>query len=175
MSSRYDKVKPPTNKEFIDTKERLDSLSEGVCKDEYTSMFNTLRKLIRKQETLCLSSEGKGRDLYALNMLYSQMRELLIDIRTISDNTEQANMLIQQSIIPMCNDIQQLLTDSYYQMKKLVQEICQKDKLTYAEKNLNNIFLSQGRLVQDSSVRSKSTCLAILTGKKNEIRRKKSS
>ena len=68
--------------------------------DEYLHMFRRLSKLIRKAEKQCMKS-GQSRDYYALCTLMSQQREVIADIRSVTDMSGQVATLDENVLQPM--------------------------------------------------------------------------
>lgn len=118
------KPKQISKKDLKDAKEQADklALSDKAHNRQYAVMFRKLRKMIRNKEKDCLSKDAANRDFYVLNMLYSQMRELINDIRTIVDSSGQAADIVEGILQPASIERAQIITDLYYQLKRTVIE-----------------------------------------------------
>lgn len=115
--------------------------------DEYLHMFRKLAKLIRKAEKQCMKS-GQSRDYYALCTLMSQQREVIADIRSVSDMSGQVNQLDANMLQPMARSIGQNMLDGFYQIRKLIMECSRPEETQFALSKLNEITQEQGKFLQ---------------------------
>lgn len=115
--------------------------------DEYLHMFRKLAKLIRKAEKQCMKS-GQSRDYYALCTLMSQQREVIADIRSVSDMSGQVAQLDTNMLQPMARSIGQNMLDGFYQIRKLIIETCRSEETQFALGKLNEITNEQGKYLQ---------------------------
>ena len=142
---------------------------------EYIHIFKTLRQVIRDCEARMLNA-GSSRDAYALCTLYSQMREVIADIRTISDLSEQVLMLGDTVLTPYKSNLIQNVTDAFYQMRKMVQEVVPKKEQKFAEDAVARIFSDLGMAIDVSHTEANNTLQQTLAGgeeKPKPKRRKK--
>lgn len=123
---------------------------------EYVRMFKRLRSLAKKLERDCLSQSG-GRGVYALCTVYSQQREVIADIRTLTDLSGQVQMLDEQVLQPFTRSVGQQVLNVYYQLRRLITETTEKkqtqfalDKLEEITKDLSSVLQAQ---YEESSVR----------------------
>lgn len=115
--------------------------------DEYLHMFRKLAKLIRKAEKQCMKS-GQSRDYYALCTLMSQQREVIADIRSVSDMSGQVAQLDTNMLQPMARSIGQNMLDGFYQIRKLIIETSRPEETQFALAKLNEITNEQGKYLQ---------------------------
>lgn len=115
--------------------------------DEYLHMFRKLAKLIRKAEKQCMKS-GQSRDYYALCTLMSQQREVIADIRSVSDMSGQVTQLDTNMLQPMARSIGQNMLDGFYQIRKLLVETTRPEETQFALSKLNEITQEQGKFLQ---------------------------
>ena len=115
--------------------------------EEYLHMFRKLAKLIRKAEKQCMKS-GQSRDYYALCTLMSQQREVISDIRAVSDMSGQVAQLETNVLQPMARSIGQNMLDSFYQIKALIVSTCKPEEVQFALGKLNDVTTEQGKFLQ---------------------------
>lgn len=123
------------------------STQEQQQLDEYLHMFRKLAKLIRKAEKQCMKS-GQSRDYYALCTLMSQQREVIADIRAVSDMSGQVAQLESNVLQPMARSIGQNMLDGFYQMKALIVNVCKPEETQFALNKLNEVTTEQGKFLQ---------------------------
>lgn len=115
--------------------------------DEYLHMFRRLSKLIRKAEKQCMKS-GQSRDYYALCTLMSQQREVIADIRSVTDMSGQVDQLDTNVLQPMSRSIGQNMLDVFYMLRKLIIETSKPEETQFALSKLNEITTEQGKFLQ---------------------------
>lgn len=115
--------------------------------EEYVWMFHRVGRLIRKLEKQAMKS-GQARDVYALNNMISQQREIIADIRTLADLSGQMNMIRENVLQPVISNIAQNLIDSYYHIRRLMVETCEPKQTEFALKQLQTIVQEQSKYLQ---------------------------
>lgn len=105
---------------------------------EYLYLYKRLKRLSRKADKNAMLS-GKSQDYYAFCTLVSQQREVIADIRSISDLSGQVQMLLESSIQPLVSNIGQVLVNSFYQQRRLLVETCKPEETQFAIKKLDEI------------------------------------
>jgi hypothetical protein len=130
--------------------------------DEYLRLFVTNRKIIRLFERKLLT-EPTSRDVYALSTLYSQQREIIADIRTLSDLGGQVTLLYQHMLTPFVSGLTQVVTDTYYQLRRLIIETCKKDS-EFALKQLDDLTKELGRAIQMEQEKAQMAIQDIMLG-----------
>lgn len=123
------------------------STQEQQQLEEYLHMFRKLAKLIRKAEKQCMKS-GQSRDYYALCTLMSQQREVIADIRSVSDMSGQVSQLENNVMQPMVRSIGQNMLDCFYQLKALIVNVSKPEETQFALGRLNDITKEQGKFLQ---------------------------
>jgi hypothetical protein len=131
--------------------------------DEYLHMFQQLAKLIRKSEKECMKS-GNQRDYYALCTLMSQQREVIADIRSVSDMSGQVTQLDQNLLQPMTRSIGQNMLDGFYQIRKLIMESTRPEETQFALTKLNEITQEQGKFLQNQYATASEKIQQIMLG-----------
>ncbi len=114
---------------------------------EYVWMFHRISRLIRKTEKRALKS-GQSRDIYALNVLLSQQREIIADIRTLSDLSQQVDQIKAQLLQPLVRDLGSNYVDTYYQLRTLVTNIAKPKDSDFALKQLDVLMEEMGKYLQ---------------------------
>lgn len=111
--------------------------------EEYMNMFRKLGKLIRKAEKQCMKS-GQSRDYYALCTLMSQQREVISDIRSVTDMSSQVAAIENDVLQPLIRSIGQNTLDVFYQLKKLIVSVSIPKETQFALAKLSEITKEQG-------------------------------
>lgn len=115
---------------------------------EYLRMFRRLKRLIKQAYDNAYES-GSSRDAYAICTLMSQQREVIADIRTVTDLSGQVQILIENLLQPFVRNIGQVMLDGYYQTRRLVMETTEKKETQFALQKLNELTTDQSRALQD--------------------------
>jgi len=115
--------------------------------DEYLHMFRKLRRLTRKAERDCLNSNNP-RGYYAVATLYSAQREVIADIRSVSDMSTQVKHIEDNVLQPMVRSLGQNLLDSFYQVRKLLIETTKPADTQFALQKFEEITKEQGKFLQ---------------------------
>lgn len=115
---------------------------------EYVRMFKKLRALAKKLEIDCLEGNG-GRGVYALCTVYSQQREVIADIRTLTDLSGQVQMLDEQVLQPMTRAVGQQVLNVYYQLRRLLTETTEKKQTQFALDKLELLVKDLSGVLQD--------------------------
>uniref|UniRef100_S5VME5 Uncharacterized protein n=1 Tax=Pseudomonas phage PaBG TaxID=1335230 RepID=S5VME5_9CAUD len=84
---------------------------------QYRGMFDNLRTITALFEEKMLSNPT-GRDVYALSTLYSQMREVIADIRSAKDVTSQIHELESKAYSSFLTMVGQTYIDTFFKMQK---------------------------------------------------------
>lgn len=145
---------------------------EAVFKREYTNMLRFNAKLIERLNTQ-LESALSSRDIYALSTLMSQQREVIADLRTIVDMSEQVEMVQRQVLVPFVSDTTQLLTDVYFQLRKLLAETTIPKQTQFSLRQLDELVKQFSAGLQTSHEMSKEKLLQILLGETEPATKKR--
>lgn len=84
---------------------------------QYRGMFDNLRTITALFEEKMLTNPS-GRDVYALSTLYSQMREVIADIRSTKDVTSQIHELESKAYSSFLTMVGQTYIDTFFKMQK---------------------------------------------------------
>lgn len=129
--------------------EKLGSVNPGEREylDEYVWMFNKIGRLIRATEQRALTS-GQSRDIYALSTLISQQREIIADIRTLSDLSGHMQMIREAVLQPMSSELGQNTLDMYFQLRTLIRETSDKKQTQFALSKLDEVVKEHSKFIQ---------------------------
>lgn len=119
--------------------------------DEYIHMFRALKRMARQAERRCLSS-GSSRDYYAYCTLLAQLREVIADIRTMSDLSNQSQLIVENVLQPMSQSIGQGVVNVFYQLKRLLRETSVPEETQFALSKLEELTKEQSKLLQHAYV-----------------------
>ena len=99
---------------------------------QYRAMFDKLREITEIFEENMLSGTPNGRDVYALSTLYSQMREVIADMRSAKDVSAQIAELESKAYGAFLKSIGQSYVDSFFKLSKDIRTFV-KDKEAQAQ------------------------------------------
>lgn len=145
---------------------------EAAFKEEYESMLKGNAALIRRLLT-SLKYNLSTRDIYALSTLMSQQREVINDLRCISDLSQQVVMVQDQVLNPLVSNATQLLTEIYYQLRKLITETAIPKQTQFALGHLDSLVKNMAVGLQQCNVESKEKLNYILLGEQQQPVKKK--
>ncbi len=135
----------------IDRNEVVEILSRAGDKEmqeEYLHIFDELKISIRIFERN-LKLNPHSRNVYALMALYTQMREVIADIRSLTDYSEHANQVINDVIQPLFSAITQSNLDVFYHLRQIIIETSDDKKTQYALKKAEALMREQSRYLQE--------------------------
>jgi hypothetical protein len=96
-------------------------LSEKQNYKVYMFLFKRVKRLVKKLDIQSDKGEFVStRDVYALCTLISSLREIMNDMRQISDSSEHVQKLIQNVFQPYTSNIGQKMLDNFYAQQKLL-------------------------------------------------------
>ncbi len=121
---------------------------ERECLEEYVHMFKTLQDMIRIGEESYLTTHAT-REVYALMTMYSQLREVIADIRSVTDMSSHADNIIQSIVQPSISSIAQSMVDAFYHVRILVRSIAKEEEVQYGVKKIDDIMRDQGLMLQN--------------------------
>lgn len=159
-------------KELQMLRAKATSTTEKDYLDEYIHLFVTLQAVARKMERKVLK-EPQSRDIYALSTLYSQLREVIADVRSITDMGQQVEMIVAGAITPFASDITQCVTDVYYQVRKLLRETTKPKETQFALNHLDELVRQLGMGIQQSHERARTKVVEVLLGEPDKPKPKR--
>jgi hypothetical protein len=114
--------------------------------EEYSRMLYMNSQLIKRMKKK-LKENLNSKDIYALSTLMSQQREVIADIRSVSDMSGQVATLEANMLQPMVRSIGQNMLDSFYQLRKLIIETSKPNETQFALQKLDEITKEQGKFL----------------------------
>ncbi len=117
---------------------------------QYREMFANLQHIISMFEERMLQGPT-GRDVYALSTLYSQMREVIADIRASKDVSQQIAELESQAYSGFLRSIGQSYVDIYFHLQKDIRQYVKDvDAQEQLLASLKGVCKDQGDIAQAS-------------------------
>lgn len=150
---------------------------EALFLAEFERMLRYNSLLIRKLNKR-LNDAGatlNSRDIYALSTLMSQQREVIADVRSITDMSQQAEMLVSGALTPFVSDTTQYVTDIYYQIRKLLRETTKPKDTQFALNHLDELVRQLGMGIQRSHEQARSKIVEVLLGEPAKPGKKRKS
>jgi hypothetical protein len=93
-------------------------LTDNTWMNTYEVMFKKLKRIMTNVENKVLNSDSGSNDIYALMALYNQMREVIADIRSMMDLTQNTQRIIDQILYPLVRDISNNYVDAIFMINK---------------------------------------------------------
>ena len=173
-SSRGHDKKDKISDDIAALKARIKSgnVDEAEYLKEYLHMFRALREMIRIFEQKIIESPGV-QAVYALNTLYSQQREVIADIRCVTDNSQLVAQIQADVVTPMSQQAVQVVTDVYYQVRKLLEETTSGSKLRFAQGKVDQLFKDAGSGIAKAHELAEQSVFAAIIGPEPEAKPKR--
>lgn len=135
---------------FENDLEYLPAVSGGDEFDnQYRSMFDNLQHITSLFEDKMMDNPT-GRDVYALSTLYSQMREVIADIRSSKDVSQQIVELESKAYSAFIQLVGQSYVDLYFKMQKEIRaSVKNLDEQEQLLTVLKGVCKDQGDTVQE--------------------------
>ena len=147
--------------DLIDHAEELADENEYL--KEYLYMYRSLKRLTRMAKRTAIES-GSGRAYYAYCTLLSQQREVIADVRTMTDMSGQVNQLLQDVLQPFSQSMGQAILGSFYQLRTLAKETTNPKDTKFAMGKIEEIVKDVTRALQHSYEVAASQTEEILLG-----------
>lgn len=147
------------------------AVNEQSFQAEYARMLRYNSRLIRRMNQ-ALEGNLSSRDVYALSTLMSQQREVINDLRSIADLSQQVNLIHEHAVNPFMSDLTQLVTDIYYQIRRLVAETVRPREAEFANKQLDDLIKQLGIGLQESNTRLRQSIGNLLAGPPETVKKK---
>lgn len=147
------------------------AVNEQSFQAEYARMLRYNSRLIRRMNQ-ALEGNLSSRDVYALSTLMSQQREVINDLRSIADLSQQVNLIHEHAVNPFMSDLTQLVTDIYYQIRRLVAETVKPKDAEFANKQLDDLIKQLGIGLQESNTRLRQSISELLSGPPETVKKK---
>ena len=146
--------------------ERVESMTgDKEYLQEYLYMYKSLRTLVRQAKRDAVLNPS-GRNYYALCTLLSQQREVIADIRTMTDMTGQVDLLLKDVLQPFSQAMGQVIVNSFYQLRTLAKETTTPKETKFAMDTIETIVKEMTKALQHSYDVAASNTQNILIGPK---------
>lgn len=144
------------------------SVSEQDFQTEYNKIFNTLGSLCRKLELNMNDPDSKvgSRDVYALMTMYSQMRETIADLRSISDVNTQSEMLINEVFNPYHKTVGEMLVSMLYKIMTHLRQSLNEAQAHHVGERLKEIISEEAQSLQSQFENTKEKIGVVLNASK---------
>lgn len=178
ISSKPKKLKKPElpsdelEAALLELDSKVLSNSDREFVNEYELLYKRLKVLVRKSYSTANRS-GQSRDYYALCTLISQQREVIADIRAVSDLSGQVQLIIDNALQPMVSAIGQAMIDSFYQQRKLITETSKDKETQFALRRLEEITSALSTSLQAHYAKAADDINNILLGVPEEPKKAK--
>lgn len=124
------------------------AMEEKEYLDEYVRMFRQLKVMIEMCEKRYMSS-STSKEVYAMMTMYSQLREIIADIRSVTDMSSHAESLIHGAVQPSIFSVAQYLVDMFYQIRVLIRDIAREDQVQTGMHKIDEMMRDSGIVLQD--------------------------
>ena len=147
LKKKAKKAKSNLDKEMDIVDVHAEEFADNTWVATYHLMFKKLRKIMRATEKRVVDSE-KSTDIYALMALYNQMREVIADLRSMIDLSQNTQRIIDQVLYPLTRDISNNYIDSIYKTMKSLRMQVDGEKFTELRSELEKFMGEHGKYIQ---------------------------
>ena len=147
LKKKAKKAKSNLDKEMDIVDGHAEEFADNTWVATYHLMFKKLRKIMRATEKRVVDSE-KSTDIYALMALYNQMREVIADLRSMIDLSQNTQRIIDQVLYPLTRDISNNYIDSIYKTMKSLRMQVDGEKFTELRSELEKFMGEHGKYIQ---------------------------
>lgn len=161
LKKKASNMKQSLETEMKEIAEVADNYSDNTWLDTYKLMFRKLRKIMRKVEKRIIGSE-KATDIYALMALYNQMREVIADMRSMIDLSQNTERITEQVLYPFTRDISNSYVDSIYRLMKVLRLHVDGEKYAEIKSEFDRVMREHGKYIQSSFDKSCQRLSALL-------------
>lgn len=142
--------------------------TERDFQEEYNRIFTTLGNLCRKLEKDMNKPDSKisSRDVYALMTMYSQMRETIADLRSISDINAQADFLISELFDPYHKTVGETMVSLLYKIMTHLRQSLSEDMAHHVGERLKEIISEEALSLQRQFESTKEKVSTVLNASK---------
>lgn len=155
LKDKAKKVKDTLADDISDIESVLasDNFVDNTWMKTYELMFNKLQSIMRKVENKVASTE-KAADIYALMALYNQMREVIADIRSMVDLTQNTQKIIDNILYPLVRDISNNYVDAIFLIKKTLRSNVEGEKYIELKSEIDGCLKEHAKYIQSSYEKS---------------------
>ena len=147
LKRKADKKREALESEMEGLDEKAEEFADSTWVKTYHVMFRKLRRLMRVTEKRTLKSD-KAADVYALMALYNQMREVIADLRSMIDLSQNTQRIIDQVLYPLTRDISNSYVDSIFKTMKVLRANVEGEKYGELKSELDRVLNEHGKYIQ---------------------------
>ena len=147
LKRKADKKREALESEMEGLDEKAEEFADSTWVKTYHVMFRKLRRLMRVTEKRTLKSD-KAADVYALMALYNQMREVIADLRSMIDLSQNTQRIIDQVLYPLTRDISNSYVDSIFKTMKVLRANVEGEKYSELKSELDRVLNEHGKYIQ---------------------------
>lgn len=143
-------------------------VNERDFQEEYNRIFTTLGNLCRKLELNMNDKDSKisSRDVYALMTMYSQMRETIADLRSITDVNTQSEILINEIFLPYHKTVGEMMLSLLYKIMTHLRTSLPEDKAHLVGERFKEIVSEEALTLQKQFESTKEKISTVLNASK---------
>lgn len=145
-----------------------ENTTERHYQEEYNKIFVTLGSLCRKLETNMEHPDKNisSRDVYALMTMYSQMRETIADLRSISDVNVQSEKLILEVFQPYHRTVGETMVSMLYKLMTHLRQNLDEAAAHRIGERLQEIMSEEAINLQEQFESARDKIVAVLNASK---------
>lgn len=153
LKTKAQSLKKHVREEMDDVDSQLEGFTDNTWIHTYEIMFRRLKKIMRKVESKAINSES-ATDIYALMALYNQMREVIADIRSMIDLTQNTQRIIDNILYPLVRDISNNYVDAIFMIKKTLRANVDSDRYIELKSSIDECLKEHAKYIQSSYEKS---------------------
>lgn len=162
IKQEQDRIEREKREKIVETKllligKKYKKLKKGIklSKSEHKANLKILKYCLDMSVRLLPLAEESyirwqsERSMYALNALVNQSREIMNDIRMVSNNDKTVEFLIEQALMPGMKLIMQHILNDFSNLKSIIKEQIPSSKAKAINLEINKMLKAQGMLMED--------------------------
>lgn len=153
LKAKAAKAKDAIAQDMAVIEDEAEEFADNTWVKTYHSMFRKLRTIMRAAELRTQTSE-KAADIYALMALYNQMREVIADLRSMIDLSQNTQRITDLIIEPLVRDMSHSYADSIYRIYKVLRLHIEGQKYGEVKADLDRIFGDYARYMESAKNKS---------------------
>lgn len=161
LKARAKNLKRTIQDDIDDVDSKLEGFTDNTWIHTYEIMFRKLKKIMRTVENKVVASES-AQDIYALMALYNQMREVIADIRSMIDLSQNTQRIIDNILYPMVRDISNNYVDAIFMIKKTLRSNVDSERYIELKAEIDNCLKEHAKYIQSSYEKSSESLAKLL-------------
>ena len=154
-------MKKELREDMDDVDSKLEGFADNTWIHTYELMFRRLKKIMRTMEARVMNS-SHAQDIYALMALYNQMREVIADIRSMIDLSQNTQRIIDNILYPMVRDISNNYVDAIFMIKKTLRANVDSERYIELKSALDDCLKEHAKYIQSSYEKSSENLAKLL-------------